>query len=156
MRLRFAVNGKQVEFEAEAKDLLLDVLRREGYHGVKRGCRKGDCGACAVLIDGRLFNSCIVPAMSVQGRSITTIEGIGTPNHPHVIQETFLELGAVQCGFCTPGMILAAKSLLDKVPDPDEEDIKKALDGNLCRCTGYLKIIDAVRTAAMKIREEQK
>jgi len=153
MKLAANINGKDMEIQANPKEFLLEVLRREGFMGVKGGCKKGDCGACAVLIDGELFNSCVLPALSVQGKNITTIEGVGTPNHPHVIQNIFLEMGAVQCGFCTPGMILATISLLENNIDPTEEEIKSALDGNLCRCTGYTKIIGAVRAAAEKLRE---
>jgi len=152
MNLRLTINGKEKVFTVRAGEMLLDVLRREGHRGVKRGCQKGDCGACGVLIDGALFNSCLVPAMSVDGKIITTIEGIGSAIHPHILQEIFLEEGAVQCGFCTPGMILAAKALLDRNPDPSEEEIKTALDGNLCRCTGYVKIIEAVKKTAKIIR----
>lgn len=153
MELNVTINGKNKSFEVGGGEFLLDVLRREGYKGVKRGCHKGDCGACTVLIGGRPYNSCILPAMSMNGKEITTIEGIGTPNRPHALQEMFVEEGAVQCGFCTPGMILAAKALLERNPDPNEAEIKEALDGNLCRCTGYLKIIEAVKKAAAKTRE---
>ncbi len=153
MKLYVTVNGKEKTFRIGAEENLLDVLRREGYKGVKRGCRKGDCGACAVLVDGRLFNSCVLPAMSVTGKEIITIEGLGTPNEPHLLQKTFLTEGAVQCGFCTPGMLLAVKALLHGNEDPDEKEIKVALDGNLCRCTGYVKIIGAVKKAARLIRE---
>ncbi|MDP6155257.1 MAG: (2Fe-2S)-binding protein [Candidatus Thermoplasmatota archaeon] len=153
MKLNVRINGKDKSFRVGPEEVLLDVLRREGYTGVKRGCRKGDCGACAVLIDNELFNSCVLPAMSVAGKDVITIEGIGTPNALHVLQRTFLEEGAVQCGFCTPGMILAVKALLDRNEDPNETEIKEALDGNLCRCTGYVKIIKAVKKAARSMRE---
>ncbi len=152
--LNLTIDGKKKIFNVRAEDMLLDVLRREGHDGVKRGCQKGDCGACGVLIDGALFNSCLVPAMSVDGKTITTIEGIGSSMNPHTLQEIFLQEGAVQCGFCTPGMVLAAKALLDKKTDPAEEEIKTALDGNLCRCTGYVKIIEAVKKAAKIMRRD--
>jgi len=153
MKLNVTVNGAEKSFRVTAKDILLDVLRREGYAGVKPGCKKGDCGACAVLVDNELFNSCVLPAMSVTGKNIVTIEGVGTPNKPHILQKIFLAEGAVQCGFCTPGMILAVKALLDRNRDPDEQEIREALDGNLCRCTGYVKIIKAVKKAARASRE---
>lgn len=153
MKLNVTINGVEKRFRVGVKEMLLDVLRREGYTGVKRGCRKGDCGACAVLVDNKIFNSCVVPAMSVAGKDVLTIEGIGTVNEPHVIQQIFLKEGAVQCGFCTPGMILAAKALIDRNKDPDDNEIREALDGNLCRCTGYVKIIKAVKKAARLFQE---
>jgi len=152
MKLRLTIDGKKKVFDVRAEEMLLDVLRRKGHGGVKRGCQKGDCGACGVLIDGGLFNSCLVPAMTVDGKTIITIEGIGSSIKPHTLQKIFLEEGAVQCGFCTPGMVLAAKALLARKPDPSEEEIKTALDGNLCRCTGYVKIIEAVKKAAKIMR----
>lgn len=153
MELRIRVNGKDRRFDVDAGEMLLDVLRREGYMGVKKGCGKGDCGACTVLVDGRNYNSCIVPAMSVSGKSVTTIEGLGIHDEPHPLQRAFVEAGAVQCGFCTPGMILAAKALLDERAEPSDDEIRMALDGNLCRCTGYVKIIEAVKKAAVEMRE---
>jgi len=129
-------------------DLLLDVLRREGYFSVKEGCHQGSCGACVVLLDGKPVNSCLVFAARCEGHEITTIEGLGTPQNPHILQKAFVDSGAVQCGYCTPGMILSAKALLDKNFEPGEEDIKLALDGNLCRCTGYVRIINAVKKAS--------
>ena len=153
MELKVNINGKDRVFSIGADEMLLDVLRREGYRGVKRGCNKGDCGACTVLIDGRGYNSCIVPAPSVQDRKVVTIEGIGTKDSLHPLQEAFIEEGAVQCGYCTPGMILSAKALLDVRSEPTDREIKIALDGNLCRCTGYVKILEAVKKAAREMRE---
>ena len=153
MELKVNINGKDRVFSIGADEMLLDVLRREGYRGVKRGCNKGDCGACTVLIDGRSYNSCIVPAPSVQDRKVVTIEGIGTKDSLHPLQEAFIEEGAVQCGYCTPGMILSAKALLDVRSEPTDREIKIALDGNLCRCTGYAKILEAVKKAAREMRE---
>ncbi len=154
MNISVNINGKNMVLDTHGGEMLTDLLRRSGFKGVKKGCQKGDCGACAVLIDGKLINSCIVPAPSIDGKTILTIEGMGTPKKPSIIQKCFVDAGAIQCGFCTPGMILATKALLDKNPNPTEDDIKTALDGNLCRCTGYIKIIDAVKQAAEKIREE--
>ena len=148
MRIIATINGEKVAFGAEPHEMLLDVLRREGYKGVKRGCNTGDCGACAIIIDGVVINSCIVFAASVQGKEIITIEGIGTPDDPHPLQTAFDEEGAIQCGFCTPGMILSSKALLDNNPAPTEDEIRRAIAGNLCRCTGYAKIIKAIKAAA--------
>ena len=137
-------------------DSLLDVLRREGFKGAKRGCETGDCGSCTVLLDGRPALACLLFAAQTHGRAVTTIEGLGTPADPHPIQEAFVTAGAVQCGFCIPGMILASKALLDEDPDPDEEAIRHALDGNLCRCTGYVKQVEAVRLAAKALQKKSK
>ena len=138
-----------MELEVEASETLLDVLRRRlHFTGVKNGCGEGECGACTVLLDGVPIHSCILPALKASGRTVTTIEGLGRPDALHPLQAAFIRHGAIQCGFCTPGMIMAAKGLLDKTPDPDEEDIKKYLKGNLCRCTGYYAIISAIQEAA--------
>lgn len=145
MNLNVTINGKKKNIAIEPGDILLDVLRKAGYNGVKSGCRTGDCGACVVLINGLPANSCLILAANVDGEEITTIEGIGTLDNPHPIQKSFVEKGAVQCGYCTPGMILSTKALLDKNKKPTDNEIKKALDGNLCRCTGYVKIIEAVK-----------
>lgn len=156
MKIKVLINNERKEFEIKANELLLDVLRRNGYYGVKEGCREGECGACTVLINGVPVTSCLYPAIRADGKSITTIEGISKGNELDVLQETFLEEGAVQCGFCTPGMILSSKALLEENKNPDEEDIKLALDGNLCRCTGYVKIINAVKMAAVKLSKRRK
>ena len=126
---------------------LLELLRGLGYKGAKKGCGAGDCGACTVLLDGKAVSSCIIMAGQCHGREITTIEGLGSPRDPHPIQRAFVEVGAVQCGYCTPAMVLATKALLDEKPSPSDEEIKEALDGVKCRCTGYVKQLDAVRLA---------
>jgi len=148
--LTFQLNGQTVRLQLSPDTLLVDLLRDVlGLKGTKIGCREGECGACSVLLDGQPVNSCILPALKVQGRSVMTIEGLARPDGSlDPIQQSFIEAGAVQCGFCTPGMILNAKALLDGNPKPGEEEIRKALSGVLCRCTGYQKIIQAVQTAA--------
>jgi len=149
----FKVNGKAVKAEFPAGHTLLHALRELGYTEVKNGCERGDCGACTVLLDGQAVNSCLVLAVQVQGREVTTIRGLGSENHLHPLQKNFIDHGAVQCGFCTPGMILAAKALLDKNTSPTPEEIGIAISGNLCRCTGYKKIIEAVEAAAEEVRK---
>ncbi len=153
MIIKTTIDGVQRELECDPRMTLLDLLRSAGYKGVKSGCREGACGACTVLVDGKARQSCLMPAGLAAGREITTIHGLGTTDEPHPLQDSFVEVGAVQCGFCTPGAILSAKALLDENPDPTEEEIKVALDGNLCRCTGYVKMIDAVKLAADRMRE---
>lgn len=148
-KLQLSVNGRAHEVLASPGERLLDVLRgRLGLTGAKEGCGSGQCGACTVLLDGRPVTSCLVLAGDAVGHDITTIEGLAPPGRLHPLQEAFLKLGALQCGFCTPGMILSAKALLDRNPSPTEQEIRDALAGNLCRCTGYRKIIAAVRAAA--------
>ncbi len=151
----FVLNGREVEFEVEPGMTLLELLRREGLKSVKHGCESGECGACTVLLDGEPVNSCILLALQVRGRRIDTVESLGTPQKLHPLQEAFLECGAVQCGYCTPGMLLSAKALLDRSPDPTKEEIRDALAGNFCRCTGYVKPIEAVRRAADMVRDER-
>lgn len=151
MQIKLIINGENKNLSIEPGEHLLDVLRRNGYHGVKEGCREGECGACVVLLNGKPVNSCILFAARCDGAEITTVEGLGSPDNLHPLQEAFLESGAVQCGYCTPGMILSSKALLDENPNPTEEEIRTALDGNLCRCTGYVKIIEAVKKASEKI-----
>jgi carbon-monoxide dehydrogenase small subunit len=147
--IELKVNGRLYRLEAEASDLLVDVLRdRLGLTGTKKGCGTGDCGACTVLMDGRPVNACLVLAVAAEGSSLTTIEGLSAGGQLHPLQRAFVEQGAVQCGYCTPGMLLAAKALLDAKPHPTEEDIRMGLAGNLCRCTGYGRIIAAVQAAA--------
>ena len=147
------VNGEEKELLIKEDALLIDVLRDEiNYTGTKRGCGEGECGTCTVIIDGRPVNSCLILAALVQGKEITTIEGVGTPENLHPIQQAFVDEGAIQCGFCTPGMVMSTKALLDSEKNPDEQQIRKALSGNLCRCTGYVKIVNAVK----KVAEEQK
>ncbi len=145
----FTLNGKPVEATVKATTTLLEALRDElRVTSPKMGCDTGDCGNCAVLLDGKLVNSCLVLAATVEGREVTTVEALGTPEKLHPLQEAFHEHYASQCGFCTPGMILAAKALLDENPKPTRDEIKRALAGNLCRCTGYYNIIEAVEAVA--------
>lgn len=154
---RLRVNGRSHEVLAHPAERLLDLLRnRLGLTGAKEGCGTGQCGACTVLMDGRPVASCMVFAADAVGREITTIEGVAPSGELHPLQSAFLEHGAVQCGFCTPGMVLAAKSLLDHNPSPTDEDIRRALTGNLCRCTGYRKIHDAIRSVARRTRSKSR
>ncbi len=152
--INVTINGDEYEIAVEPWKTLNEVLREQlNLTGTKLGCGTGDCGACTVLIDGKSVSSCLTLAVEVDGRSVETIEGLAeSEDKLHPIQEAFIEKGAVQCGFCTPGMIMSTKFLLSKTPDPDENTIKKALDGNLCRCTGYYKIIDAIKYAAEKMK----
>jgi len=148
------VNGEIVEIAIEPSAMLLDVLRGQlGLTGAKEACGQGDCGACTVLLDGKAVNSCITPALKAMDKEVLTIEGLGRPGKLHPIQEAFIELGAIQCGFCTPGMVLSTKALLDENPNPTEEEVRVGLSGNLCRCTGYVKIVEAVLAAAEKMRK---
>lgn len=150
--ISFRLNDKLVRVTVEEKDLLVDVLREKmGLTGTKKACGTGDCGACTVLLNGEAVRSCILFACMVDGKEVVTIEGLGDSDHIHPIQQAFVDEGAVQCGYCTPGMILTAKALLDKDPNPNKEDIKAALSGNLCRCTGYTKIIKACKSAAKRM-----
>jgi aerobic-type carbon monoxide dehydrogenase small subunit (CoxS/CutS family) len=151
----FTINGKRITASFHPDDTLLTVLRKYGYTEVKEGCREGECGSCMVLLDGLLVNSCQVFAATVRGKEITTVRGIGTIHAPHPIQTAFVDAGAVQCGFCTPGMICAAYALLEKNPDPTDKEIRQGLDGNICRCTGYVKILEAVRLAARRLRQHE-
>lgn len=150
LNISFKLNGEAVEVAVEPSTLLIDLLREKlGLTGTKAGCREGECGACTVLVDGKAYNSCLMPAIKVQGREVTTIEGLRKPDGSlHPLQEAFMDAGAAQCGFCTPGMIMNAAALLSNNPNPDEHEIRKALSGVLCRCTGYRKIVEAVKTAA--------
>jgi len=143
--IKITVNGAEYPLSVSPDRMLIDLLREDlGLTGTKRGCGNGKCGACSVILNGKLVNSCLVPAMKANGSEIRTVEGLAGEGDLHPIQEAFLEKGAVQCGFCTPGMLLAAKSLLDETPNPSKEEIKLAISGNLCRCTGYTKIIEAI------------
>lgn len=153
--INLKINGETYELNVKPNILLLDLIRDEiGLTGTKRGCDTGECGACTVIIEGKAVNSCLVLAVEADGKNIVTIEGLVKNGKPHPIQEAFIEEGAVQCGFCTPGMILSAKALLDKNINPTEEEIKRAIAGNLCRCTGYTKIIKAIYAAAKKMKKE--
>jgi len=152
IQIETSINGELVEFLCEPQESLLEVLRETlGRTGTKEGCATGDCGACSVLLDGRLVCACLVLAAEAGGHEITTIEGIATDAGLHPIQQKFLEHAALQCGICTPGLIIATKALLEKHPDPDETTIRYWLAGNLCRCTGYDKIIRAVQDAAQAL-----
>ncbi len=149
------VNGEPAEFLCEPQQTLLDALRNQLHlTGSKEGCGSGDCGACSVIVDGRLTCSCLVLAVEAEGHEVTTIEGIATGDELHPVQRKFLEHAALQCGFCTPGLIVAAKALLDRNPDPTETETRYWLAGNLCRCTGYDKVIRAVLDAAAEMRGE--
>jgi len=151
MTLDFTLNGKPCRIQTKPGLTLQDILRDIlGLTGTKKGCEQGVCGSCTVLLDEKAVNACLVLAPLVQGRSVTTIEGLAEGEHLHPLQEAFIEHGAIQCGYCTPGMILSAKALLDETPAPDEALIRKSLRGNLCRCTGYVKIIEAVQAAAKR------
>jgi len=148
-RVQLRVNGEIHELMVEPRWSLLHVIRDKiGLTGTKRGCDHGDCGACTVLLDGAAVNSCLVLAVEARGRDVTTIEGLVRNGKPHPLQEAFLEYGAIGCGFCTPGMIMSAKALLDEMPHPTERQVREAIMGNLCRCTGYVKIIKAILAAA--------
>ena len=147
------VNGRRVTLHAYPVARLLDVLREElQLTGTKEGCGEGECGACSVLINGELANSCLVPVLQAEGMSITTIEGIATGEQLHAVQQAFIECGGAQCGICTPGMVLAAVNLLERCPNPAEADVRAGLSGNLCRCTGYMKIFESVLRAWQKTR----
>ena len=148
------VNGDPVEFLCETEETLLDVLR-DTLHltGSKEGCSSGDCGACSVMLDGRLVNSCLVMAAEVEGRAVSTVEGMATPQGLHPLQQKFLEHAALQCGICTPGFLVASKALLEKSPNPTETEVRYWLAGNLCRCTGYDKIVTAVMDTAAAMRK---
>ena len=149
VRVQATINGEEVEFLCEPRQSLLEVLRETlGLTGAKEGCNNGNCGACNVILDGALVNSCLVLAVEINGRRLTTIEGIATPQGLHPLQEKFIAHAALQCGFCTPGFIVAAKALLDQNPNPSETEIRGWLAGNLCRCTGYDRIVRAVQDAA--------
>ena len=152
LTIGFIINGQKKTIETTPSTRLLDLIRDDlRLIGTKEGCGKGECGACTVIMNGELVASCLVLAPQADGAVITTIEGIGSGAHLDPIQEAFIETGAVQCGFCTPGMILAAKKLLEENPHPDEDEIKRGISGNLCRCTGYQKIFDAIKLAANKL-----
>ena len=148
------LNGEERTFEAKRSDSLLDVLRSNGYTGAKRGCDTGNCGFCTVTVDGEPAMSCIKPVATIDGADVETIESLGTQDDLHPVQEAFVDNAALQCGFCIPGMIMQSKHLLEENPDPNRAEIREGLSANLCRCTGYEKIIDAVRDAADRMGEQ--
>jgi aerobic carbon-monoxide dehydrogenase small subunit len=155
MKIAFVLNGKPVEIEAPADRRTVDLLREDlGLTGTKEGCGAGECGACTVLVDGASRLSCLMLACQLEGRRVTTVEGLAAGERLHPPQEAFVEAGAVQCGFCTPGMLLAAADLLGRNPSPSRPEIREGLSGNLCRCTGYQKIVDAVEAAAPRLKKE--
>ncbi len=157
IELTFTVNGEQVSLKVPGAKRLLDVLREDlGLLSVKEGCSKGECGACSILFNGKIVNSCLLLACQAEGSQITTLEGLSREGRLDPLQEAFIQTGAVQCGFCTPGFILAGRALLNQNPAPTEEEIKDGLSGNLCRCTGYQKIVTAVQLAVEKERDEKK
>jgi carbon-monoxide dehydrogenase small subunit len=149
MKMEFSLNGRPLSLDVEPGRLLIQVLRQDlGLKGTKEGCGMGECGACTVILNGEAVLSCLIPVGRVQGCSITTIEGLESEGGLHPLQKAFVDYGAVQCGFCTPGMILSAKAALDKNPSCSEQEIREAISGNLCRCTGYGKIVEAIRSVA--------
>ena len=150
LQLKFNLNGSEVSAKVQPNLLLVDLLRDVlNLKGTKAGCREGECGVCTVLVNGEPVNSCILPAMKVSGQSVTTIEGLSKEDELDPLQEAFVDAGAIQCGFCTPAMVLTAKALLEKNPHPDESQIRQSLSGVLCRCTGYSKIVKAVQNASL-------
>jgi aerobic carbon-monoxide dehydrogenase small subunit len=154
-KIQFSLNGKSITREVPSHRLLLDLLRDEiGLTGTKEGCGTGDCGACTVIMNGKPVNSCLVLSGELDGVDVVTIEGLKIGPELHAIQKAFIQDGGAQCGYCTPGMLMMSKALLDENPDPSEEDIRFALSGNLCRCTGYAKIIQAVQDAAAMMRSK--
>ena len=152
--VKFQVNGEQRELDASPTKSLLDVLREDLFlTGTKRGCDSGECGACTVIMNGKAVNSCLVLATELDGSEIITIEGLGrSAGNLHPLQKAFIEKGAVQCGFCTPGIIMTAKAFIDTNPEPTEEEVRDAISGNLCRCTGYTKIVNAILAGAEEVR----
>lgn len=157
MKIKFTVNGEERTCDVNSTTRLLDVIRDDlKLTGTKEGCGKGECGACTVIMNDKLVTSCLVLAYQAEGADIITIEGLAKDDEMHPVQVAFIETGAVQCGFCTPGFILATKKLLDENPNPTEKEIKRGLSGNICRCTGYKKIIDAVKLASRKFLETKR
>ena len=154
MEVVLNINGEDKTIKIDPGELLIDTLRNNNYYGPKRACSSGDCGACTVIINGEAVNSCLIFTASVAGKKIETVEGLGTVSNPHPLQKNFVEEGAVQCGYCIPGMLMSSKALLDKNNNPTEDEVKKALSGHLCRCTGYVKQVNAVMKTAAELRGE--
>jgi len=156
MKITFSLNYKEFSIEVDGEKRALDFLREEmNIKSVKEGCGEGECGACTIILDEKAVCSCMIMAAELDGKKIITSEGLGNSSDPHPIQKAFVEKGGVQCGFCTPGFIMSTKALLDKTPSPNEKEIKKALEGNLCRCTGYEKIIDSVKYASELLNKNE-
>jgi carbon-monoxide dehydrogenase small subunit len=154
--VKIRVNSIEYRVSVSTDRMLLDLLREDlGLTGTKKGCEEGECGACTIIMNGKAVLSCLVPALKVDGAEILTVEGMAKENRLHPLQQAFWEVGAVQCGYCTPGMLLSAKALLDENPEPLIEEVKEAISGNLCRCTGYSKIIRAIQMASDKRRKEK-
>jgi carbon-monoxide dehydrogenase small subunit len=152
--VRMRVNGNRVNVEIPPDRMLVDLLREDlGLTGTKKGCERGECGACTIMMNGKALLSCLIPALKADGSEILTVEGIAQRDQLHPLQKAFWEEGAVQCGYCTPGMLLSAKALLDENQEPSIEEIKTAISGNLCRCTGYIKIIRAIQVASRKMKK---
>lgn len=152
--VNFKLNGEAVQVSCESDKMLVDLIRDDlELTGTKIGCREGECGACTVIINGEAMNSCLIPVAKVMGKEIQTIEGVADGNKLHPIQEAFIDKGAVQCGFCIPGIIMSAKALLDKNKTPDKDELREAISGNICRCTGYVKIEDAINQASRIMSE---
>jgi len=150
--VEFTLNGETRRAEVKAYETLLQVLRDKlGAKDVKNGCAKGDCGACTILLEGQPVNACLTLAAQANGKAVVTVRGVGTEENPHPLQKNFVQYGAIQCGFCTPGQIITAKALLDRNPNPDREEIREAISGNLCRCTGYNKIVEAIEATANEV-----
>jgi carbon-monoxide dehydrogenase small subunit len=155
--IRITLNGEEVDVSVAHYKTLLEVIREDlGHTGTKHGCELGECGACAVILDGRPVLSCLVLAVECDGREVETVEGLGSDGNLHPLQDAFADLGGAQCGYCTPAILLTAKSLLDENPSPSRDEIREALSGNLCRCTGYLQIFEAVEAAMMEIAKRNK
>ena len=155
-KLRIKLNGSWREVETRPDRILLDLLREDlGLTGTKKGCERGECGACTVVMNGKAVLACLIPAAKADGAEILTVEGMAQKDRLHPLQQAFWEKGAVQCGYCTPGMLLSAKALLDENPEPGVEEVKEAISGNLCRCTGYTKIIEATLAAAEKMHKRR-
>ena len=155
INIRFTVNNRPYEIAVRPSQTLLDVIREDlGLTGTKEGCGLGECGACTVIMNGKTVNSCLVLAAEADGKEITTIEGLADGDRLHPVQQAFLDEGGLQCGFCTPGMIMSAKALLDENPDPTDDEIRRGIAGNLCRCTGYTKIIQSIKTASKMTGEK--